>query len=112
MDEFMDEERVAGRLVRNGLGARAQSGCVAVEQRQCEVAALGRRQRVQSDLSPVQWRFDLCRALAERADASTRVAVLTTVTTDQQQRRRIRRPQEIDQTCGALGVAPLKIVDE
>ena len=47
----MDEERVAGRLVRDGFGPRLRTGRLAAEQRQCEVAALGRRQRLESDLS-------------------------------------------------------------
>ena len=99
--QLADEERVAFRFQGDPRGP----GSVAIgKQRERQLAGLVRRQAGDAHLAGAA-------NGAQPADAAAGLGILAAMTGDEQERRRVRRTDQLGQQGRAVGVAPLHVVD-
>ena len=105
------EERVAARLPRDLLGQCQAAGPAFPIKRHGEFARLGWRQRLDSQLSPLDRGVGSAAGSPSARTNGLRLRVLAPVARHEQQHRGIRRPEDLRQERGAVEVAPLNVVD-
>src|SRR5688500_11224224 len=106
--ELVDEERAAAGLQRQALCTRARNCAVITEAREGQLTCGLRRECADLEVPTARLRL---LAVLDHREQWTVGGVVTAITRDQQNGRRIRRTQQIAQEDSAVQVTPLQIVD-
>jgi hypothetical protein len=110
--QFDQQERIAARLAGELRGKPADALAVLAQLRDDQCRAFPRRQRPHLDLAVVKRHSVFALQLLPLRQEGAARGFVAAVGADEQQRRRLRRPQHLEERLGAVGVAPLQVVDE
>ena len=106
--ELLDEKRTSPRLARGRAGRSLRHLVGAIEQRQGEPHGVRRVERPHGDVAHLG---ALGPAIAYLFEKRAGLRLLVPVSHHVENGRRIRRAHEVEEKRGAVGVAPLRVVD-